>query len=130
MISRRRRTTVRQRLPDLLHVVAVAERVEVVAGGEQVLERAVVQRVGDPPASARLGVERLRDEPAARGRQLGDLRLGEPALDGVGDHVRDRLEERRRLRAEAVRLKCDRRQHAERVAAAADDRRPPRCVPR
>jgi hypothetical protein len=47
--------------------------VEQLACGEEVLQRLVVQRLGQAPAGAVLGVERLRHEaPAARG-QRGDL---------------------------------------------------------
>ena len=40
----------------------------IVADGEQLLQRAVVQRLGDAAAGAVLGVDRLGHEPAARGR--------------------------------------------------------------
>src|SRR5918995_1020707 len=55
---------------------------ELVADGQQLLQRAVVQRLGDAAARAVLGVDRLRDEPAAGGGDLGDLGLGGAPLDG------------------------------------------------
>ena len=51
----------------------VAERPQVVAGGQDVLQRAVVQALGHRPPRPLLGVERLRHQAPARGRQLGDL---------------------------------------------------------
>ena len=91
------------------------------AGGEDVLQRAVVQALRHRPPGALLGVERLRHEAPAGGRQLRDLVRRPPALDALGQHVGEALEEADVLLAETARMVGDGHQHPERGLGAADD---------
>ena len=93
---------------------------DVVAEREQVLQRAVVQGLGDRAARAVLGVERERHQPAARLGLRGDLRLGLQAGLGGREHVGDRLHERGVLRADAAGGGGVAREHADRRLARAD----------
>jgi len=95
---------VRQRLVGVLErlQVARARLADVLLGGEQRLQRVVVQALADARALALLGVERLVQERGAVGAELAQLQrpaphgAGEQDADPADDEQRDeRLGERR-----------------------------------
>ena len=85
-------------------LAAVRQPQQLLVEREQVLQRAVVQHLGDLAPRALLGVERLRHEPPARGGLLGDLLLGAQPRDRAVEHVGHRLQEHDVLRPDRARM--------------------------